>query len=41
MGLLHSIQVGTETLDEKKLIIIFNDNDLVESWIIEENIKTN
>ena len=37
----YSIQVGTETLDEKKLIIIFDENDLVESWIIEENIKTN
>ena len=31
----YSIQVGNEMLDEMKLSINFDDNNLVDSWIIE------
>ena len=36
----YSVKVGTEILSEKKLSIIFDENDLVDSWKIEE-IDTN
>ena len=35
----YSIKVGDNLLEEKKLTIFFNDNDLVDSWIIEDISK--
>ena len=35
----YSIKIGDNLLEEKKLTIFFNDNDLVDSWIIEDISK--
>ena len=32
----YSIKVGTEFLAESKLSILFNENELVDSWIVEK-----
>lgn len=37
----YSIKVGTEILSESKLSIIFNKDDLVESWTIEKMEESN
>jgi len=37
MGLLNSVTVGGEVMVENKLTIFFNEDDLVESWIIEKS----
>ena len=35
----YSIKIGDNLLEEKKLTIFFSDNDLVDSWIIEDISK--
>ena len=35
----YSIKIGDNLLEEKKLTIFFNGNDLVDSWIIEDISK--
>ena len=37
MGLLNSVTVGGEVMVENKLTIFFNEDGLVESWIIEKS----
>ena len=32
----YSVKVGTEILSERKISILFNENNLVDSWTIEE-----
>ena len=32
----YSVKVGTEILSERKMSILFDENDLVDSWNIEE-----
>jgi len=37
----NSIKVGDKTIAENKLIIFFDENDLVKSWIIEKSDNKN
>lgn len=37
----YSIKVGTDILTESKLSILFDENDLVESWTIEKMEESN
>ena len=32
----YSVKVGTEILSERKISILFDENNLVDSWTIEE-----
>jgi len=37
----NSIKVGEKTIAENKLTIFFDENDLVESWIVEKSDNKN
>ena len=37
----YSVKVGTEILSERKISILFDENNLVDSWTIEEIDVTN
>ena len=37
----NSVKVGEKTIAENKLTIFFDENDLVESWIVERSDNKN
>ena len=35
----NSVRVGEITITERKLSIFFDENELVDSWVVEEPVK--